>query len=127
MVAKEDDLRTFWGSALLVRKPPEERTWVTLDGREIPYAEMDPAHLLNTLMWIRRRAQEKAEEAALKEGAVLTQSGWKTRKPHEWDGLLEEARRRGGEIRRISEKILEDDYDEVLLRIATQRLREHEP
>lgn len=127
MVAKEDGSRTFWGEKAAARRLPEERIWVTRDGRQIPYGEMDPAHLLNTLLWIRRNAQRKAEKAALEAGVELTSSGWRIRRPPEWDGLLEEARRRGGEVRRIAESVLEDDYDEFELRSAAEVLRKGEP
>ena len=71
-----------------------ERKWRTSKGQDIPYSGLDPGHLLNILMWMRRVSQERAQEAASKEGAQLGYGGWKARQHPAWSGLLEEAKRR---------------------------------
>jgi hypothetical protein len=36
----------------------EEKTWITKEGKEIPYSKLEDSHLLNILKLIERRAKE---------------------------------------------------------------------
>lgn len=116
--------RSFWGRTRR-RWTVEERIWVTKDGREIPYEKMDPGHLLNTLMWLRRRSMEKAQDAAHKDGVVLGPDGWLARKAPDFDGLLEEAKRRRGEVLEVAKLIASrGEIDEQSLKRRAAKLRQ---
>ena len=110
-------------------KPTErralERVWRTKEGQDIPYPKLDPGHLLHILMWMRRLSQERAQEAADKEGAQLGHGGWKARQHPAWSGLLEEARRRSPAVATVANLI--DSQLEYNVRTAkrlAQKLRQ---
>jgi len=98
---------------------------MTKEGDKIPYNQLDPAHLLNIMMWLRRRSLEKAQEAAAKDGVRLGPDGWLARKAPDFDGLLEEARRRRGKVQELAEIIAyRRELDEKNLRRRANRLRQ---
>jgi len=126
IVTKEDGSRIFWeGSTRRDRRLAEDRIWMTKEGDEIPFAKLDPGHLLHILLWLRRRSQEKAQDAAQKDGVRLGPGGWRARKAPEFDGLMEEARRRRGKLLEWAERIdTSDEVDEAAVKRAARRLRQ---
>jgi hypothetical protein len=103
----------------------QERIWVTKEGDEIPYAELDPGHLINILMWLRRRSMQKAQDVAGKDGVALGPDGWLVRKSPQFDDLLEEARRRRGRVLQVAELIASrKEVDEEAIKRVARRLRQ---
>jgi hypothetical protein len=71
------------------------RVWRTKEGGDLRYDQIDSAHLVNILLLLRRKSQETAQHAASKVHLLLGPTGWRLRKHPAWDGLIEEAKRRG--------------------------------
>ena len=94
----------------------DSKTWKSKDGREIAYADLDKYHLINILLFLRRATQISVEFAAEHEGVWVDQEeAWQKNKPLEWDGLVEEARTRGGLLSVVADRI-EEGMNEVLIR-----------
>jgi hypothetical protein len=107
------------------RRHRAERIWVTKEGDEIPYSELDPGHLINILMWMRRHSMKKAQEVAHRDGVVLGPDGWLVRKHKIFDDLLEEARRRRGRVLEVAELIASRKaVDEEAVKAAARQLRQ---
>ena len=75
----------------------DARIWVGGDGTETLYKDLERDHFLNILMFVRRTTMDGIkEETQEEEVRVDLREAWRNNKPVEWEGLLEEARRRGG-------------------------------
>jgi hypothetical protein len=75
----------------------DARIWVGADGKETPYKDLERDHFLNILMFIRRKTMDDIKaETRDEEVAVDLMDAWNNNKPLEWEGLMEEARNRGG-------------------------------
>jgi hypothetical protein len=121
---KEDGSQVFWEGSGRPRDLPEARVWRTKEGRDIPYSQLDSGHLLNILMWLRRRSLEKAQDVAHRDGVRLGPDGWRARKAPDFDGLLEEARRRRGRVMEVAELIASGkEIDEAAVKVVARKLR----
>lgn len=69
----------------------EKKIWKTGQGKEIPYGEIEDGHLLNILMWMRRKAHQCAWEKQMLFPTPRQLVDWKDFVPPEWDALIAEA------------------------------------
>lgn len=98
------------------------RVWRPKEGPEVPYEALGDGHLVNILLMMRRRSQVKAQDAAQEVHLTLGPGGWRLRKHPQWDGLVEEGRRRGGPVARAVDLIDSDDrLDEGVIRAGIPR------
>jgi hypothetical protein len=92
------------------------RIWRSKDGRETDYEDLERDHLLNILMFLRRTTKEHIEVMTQEDGVkVEWAEAWENNKPPEWEGLMEEAKTRGGMIA-IAAHHIEEGMDEDMLR-----------
>jgi hypothetical protein len=75
-----------------------KKVWKTKEGRLIPYKEMQVLHLVDVLLFIRRKCQKKIEELAAKDGFAPGHDGWRALEPPEWPELIAELRSRGDQL-----------------------------
>ena len=134
-MSSADDLDDLFED--LVTKPPPDlfgmvrrdrerraqaRLWLTEDGREIPYDQLGNKHLVNALMWLRRKAQHEAEQEAARLHLVLASDGWRACTPPEWENLLLEGYSRGGQVANAMQLIDGPQHlDEDMIRRAIRR------
>jgi hypothetical protein len=101
----------------------QNRVWRTKEGGDIPYDSLDNGHLVNVLLLLRRKAQETAQCAASRQSLLLGPGGWRLRKHPQWDGLVEEARRRGPRMLAIADLLDSNSrIDEGTIRAAIPRV-----
>jgi hypothetical protein len=72
-----------------------KKVWLTKKGKQIPYHHLRLLHLVDILLFIRRKCQKKIEELAAQDGFEPGPDGWRAVEPPEWKGLLAELRSRG--------------------------------
>lgn len=115
--------KTQWLFASHLRDRARRRVWLPKDqATEIPYAALQDSHLANILLMLRRLAQQKAQMAADALHLDLGPSGWLLRKHPQWDGLVEEAKRRGGQVASAAQLIdSRDPVDADAIRAAVGR------
>ena len=103
-------------------KRADARIWLCRDGREIAYDKLGDRHLVNILMWLRRRAQSEAEKEAESLHLKLAADGWRACMPPEWENLVEEGYSRGGMIANAM-SLIDSGHalDEDLIRNAIRR------
>lgn len=87
--------------------------WRTRDREEIPIDEMTDRHLLNTINYLRRRAERREDRALLMlngdgdfGGFEIDNSPTKPEDP--FDELIAECRQRGGGLRWFAERVWDD-------------------
>ena len=77
----------------------DRRIWVGADLKEVPYKDLERDHFLNILMFVRRKTMDDIKmETSEEDVAVDLREAWRNNKPVEWEGLMEEARNRGGMV-----------------------------
>lgn len=92
------------------------------EGDEVSYDLIDDRHLVNILMWLRRQSQQRAQQAADEAGLELGPSGWRLRRHPQFDSLVAEARRRGGQVAAAAALIdSPDPLDEEVVRQGVPR------
>lgn len=92
------------------------RIWRSKDGRETDYEDLERDHLLNILMFLRRTTKEHIDELTQEDGVkVEWTEAWENNKPPEWEGLMAEAKSRGGMIA-VAASHIEEGMDEDMLR-----------
>lgn len=110
--------KTQWKFRKQLEDRARRRVWLPKDvDDEIPYGELRGAHLVNILLMLRRSAQKKAQAAADLEHLELGPGGWRIRRHPQWDGLVAEARSRGGQVAAAADLIDSDRrLDEAIIR-----------
>lgn len=121
-------------------KPPKPTTWTTKDGRVIQIRDMSDGHLFNTVRLIRRTCVAKLAKTVIwytncagpggdmsqmafdQEFRDLLESDWRDYAPPVLRSMVEEAKRRGGEVEREVVGLVEDDMREVQTGIEVREL-----
>jgi hypothetical protein len=94
----------------------DARIWVGGDGKRTPYKDLGRGHFLNILMFVRRKTMDDIKEETQEEDVqVDLRDAWANNKPVEWEGLMEEARNRGGMVS-IAARHIDNGMAEMLLR-----------
>ena len=92
------------------------KLWRGADGKETPYTALEKGHFLNILMFMRRKTMgEIQEETKDEDVAVDLSDAWANNKPPCWEGLMEEARNRGGMVA-VAAHHIDNGMDEKLIR-----------